>query len=65
MKKSMPTHIGMQESLGFSTSMLSTMARSRCRLISNESISFGFDGLGVMFHFMLDGMPNGCIMLDF
>ena len=45
--------------------MLSTMAQSQCRLISSELISFGFDGLILMFHFMVDGKPYGCIMLDF
>jgi len=65
MKKSIPTHIGMPELLEFSMLMLSTMARSRHRLKNNELISFGFDGLGAMFHFKLGGKPNGCIVLDF
>lgn len=62
---SIPTRIGMPELLVFSMLMLSTMARSRRRLKNNELISFGFDGLGAMFHFKLDGKPNGCIVLDF
>ena len=65
MKKSLLTPIGMQESSEFSTSKLSTMAQSRHRLISSESISFGFDGLVVMFHFTVDGKRNGCIVLNF
>ena len=37
----------------------------QCCLISSELISLGFDGLILMFHFMVDGKPYNCIMLDF
>ena len=51
MKKSLLTHIGMEESSEFSMLMLSTVAQSRHRLISSELISFvrWFD-LDVSFH---------------
>ena len=65
MKKSLLTHIGMEESSEFSMLMLSTMTQSQCHLISSKLISFGFDGLILMFHFMVDGKPYGCIVLDF
>lgn len=63
MNNLMPIHIGMQESLGFSMSTLSTTAQSQHHLKNNGSISFGSDGLGEMFHSTLGGRLEGCTVL--